>query len=140
MFFLLVWTAALRGENRDTTVLTVSIGNIRGNSGLIHVSLFNTAKGFPLEADRAIASANAPASAKGVKIILPHVPYGVYAIAVVHDENENEKVDTNWLGIPLEGVGASGDAAILFGPPDFEDSRFTVSGDSMNVTIKLKYF
>ena len=29
---------------------------------------------------------------------------GVYAIAIIHDENTNGKLDTNFIGIPAEGV------------------------------------
>ncbi len=33
---------------------------------------------------------------------------GTYALAVIHDENGNGKLDTNWVGIPTEGYGFSG--------------------------------
>jgi len=32
---------------------------------------------------------------------------GVYAVSVFHDENENQKLDKDFVGIPKEGYGAS---------------------------------
>ncbi len=38
------------------------------------------------------------------------IPPGRYALAVIHDENMNGKLDANWLGVPKEGYGFSNDA------------------------------
>jgi len=37
------------------------------------------------------------------------IPPGTYALVVIHDENMNGKLDTNWVGIPKEGYGFSND-------------------------------
>jgi uncharacterized protein (DUF2141 family) len=37
------------------------------------------------------------------------IPSGTYALVVLHDENMNGKLDTNWLGVPKEGYGFSND-------------------------------
>jgi len=48
----------------------------------------------------------------------------MYAVSVFHDENYNGKLDTNLLGIPREGVGASNDARGNFRPPKFGAAAF----------------
>jgi Ca2+/Na+ antiporter len=54
-------------------------------------------------------------------IILP----GTYALAVSHDQNMNGKLDTNWLGIRIEGYCFSNDARRLFGAPSYPAARFS---------------
>ena len=53
-----------------------------------------------------------------------------YAIRFFHDENRNDELDTNILGIPKEGFGFSNDAMGKFGPKDFSEWLFEVSGDT----------
>ena len=52
------------------------------------------------------------------------------------DANENEKLDTNFLGIPKEQFGFSNDAKGSFGPPSFESASFEVT-QSKKIVINL---
>jgi uncharacterized protein (DUF2141 family) len=65
---------------------------------------------------------------------------GTYAISVFHDENSNGKLDTNFLGIPKEGVGASNDAKGHFGPPKFADAAFQFPGGHLELKIAMTYY
>ncbi len=62
---------------------------------------------------------------------------GVYAVAIIHDENGNGALDTNPLGIPTEGVGASTNPRV-FGKPKFDQAQFTLKGNA-SITIETKY-
>jgi uncharacterized protein (DUF2141 family) len=53
------------------------------------------------------------------------IPPGTYAIGVYIDENENEKLDTNFFGIPKEQYGFSNNAK-AFGIPKFEAASFVI--------------
>jgi len=65
---------------------------------------------------------------------------GDYAIAAVHDANGNELVDTNFLGVPIEGVGVSNNALPRLSLPRFDACRFAVAaGESRNLSIALRY-
>ena len=67
-----------------------------------------------------------------------HAPAtGTYAIAVVHDENGNNKMDVA-IFLPREGFGFSRNPAITVGPPSFKAASFAVTGD-MRQSIKMKY-
>ena len=72
--------------------------------------------------------------------IKPDVRPGIYAVAVLHDENENDEMDFNFLGMPLEGYGFSNDAAAMFGPPSFEAAAFKLSPRASYIPIKIRYF
>ena len=66
------------------------------------------------------------------------LPSGSYAIALIHDENGNNKLDTV-LGIPREGFGFSRNPVIHFGAPSFKSAEFPVLAGSVDETVKVKY-
>jgi uncharacterized protein (DUF2141 family) len=67
------------------------------------------------------------------------IPPGTYAITVIHDENMDGKLDTNWLGIPKEGYGFSNDVKPLLGAPPFSAASFQHDGGTLDLTISLHY-
>ncbi|PHQ61172.1 MAG: hypothetical protein COC10_12515 [Sphingobium sp.] len=72
-------------------------------------------------------------------VVLGQLAPGSYAIAIIHDENGNGKLDT-FAGIPREGVGFSRNPAIRFGAPSFHSASFAVTGGAVEQDIRLKYF
>lgn len=66
------------------------------------------------------------------------LPLGTYAIAVIHDENNNSRLDT-LAGIPREGFGFSRNPPIRFGAPRFAAARFTVATDANQQQIRMRY-
>jgi uncharacterized protein (DUF2141 family) len=64
---------------------------------------------------------------------------GTYALAVIHDENMNGKLDTNEVRIPTEGYGFSNDASALMGAPSFNAASFPYDGQNLALTITLNY-
>ena len=64
---------------------------------------------------------------------------GTYAIAVFHDENSNGKLDSNFMRIPREGVGASNAAKGHFGPPKFDAAAFHFVGGRPELKITITY-
>jgi uncharacterized protein (DUF2141 family) len=60
-------------------------------------------------------------------------------VSVFHDENSNSKLDTNFMGIPREGVGASNKAKGHFGPPKFHDASFPFAGGRLDLQITITY-
>ena len=62
------------------------------------------------------------------------LPAGEYAILVIHDENSNELLDTNFIGMPKEPVGVSINPKKS--KPDYVKSKFTVTGSS-SLTLNI---
>ena len=67
------------------------------------------------------------------------IPPGTYAMAVIHDENMNGKLDTNWRGIPREGYGFSNDVTAAMGAPSFSAASFSYNGENLDLTMSLHY-
>jgi uncharacterized protein (DUF2141 family) len=66
------------------------------------------------------------------------LPEGEYAIKAFHDEDANDDLNTNFLGIPVENYGFSNNARGMFGPPSWEDAKFRFNDDNKVVEIRIK--
>jgi uncharacterized protein (DUF2141 family) len=118
----------------------VKILNIRNSTGAVACALFESPDGFPTEFLH---------SATNIMMIkikdtqarcdFEDIPRGRYALAVIHDENMNGKLDTNRLGIPLEGYGFSNDAKAFLSAPSFRAASFPYDGQNLALTISLNY-
>lgn len=115
----------------------VQITGLRNTKGQILVCLTANPKAFPdCSKDKAsVRMAVKAANASAFTIVAP--TNGTYAIAVVHDENSNNKMDTT-IFLPKEGFGFSRNPTITVGPPSFKSASFVVDGD-MHQTIQMKY-
>lgn len=115
----------------------VSITGLRSAKGQVLVCLTTNPKAFPdCSKDKSsVHLAVRAANAADFKVAAP--ADGTYAIAVVHDENSNNKMDLA-LFLPKEGFGFSRNPAIGMGAPKFASASFAVAGDTRQA-IRMKY-
>jgi len=73
---------------------------------------------------------------KSSKITI-YLPKGKYGVVAFHDLNNNEKLDTNFIGIPTEPYGFSNDARAMLSKPDFEETLVNLISE-LNITFELK--
>lgn len=119
------------------TDLHVDVAKLRNAKGMLRLCLTADPKNFPACVDDARAvTRSVPASQ--TDMVFTGLPAGDYALAVIHDENSNNKLDT-MLGIPREGFGFSRNPTITFGPPRFTAARFTLAGDANRQQVRMKY-
>lgn len=121
--------------------INLSISNIKNTNGSILISVFNSAEGFPGDEKKAIAKykiEKISASTASFKII--GLKPGKYAISLLHDENNDLVCNTNILGIPNEGIGCSNNPKSVMGPPKYKDAEIVYTGETMSLSIKMKYF
>ena len=119
--------------------LTVKIAGIRSDRGSIYCELFARPDGYPKDASQAAQTQKVAIHQRAASCLFEGVTPGTYAVAAYHDENGNGKLDTNFLGIPSEGVAASNDAKGTMGPPSFEKAKLAVTGAELGITIHLSY-
>ena len=93
----------------------------------------------PKKADKAVARLTAKIVERKAVCDFTGVAPGTYAVSVVHDENSNGKLDTNFIGMPREGVGASNDAKGHMGPPKFSAAAFQYAGGRLDLKIHVNY-
>ena len=106
--------------------LIVEVEGVQSSTGNINVAVYNKAEGF-LKFEKVYKSDSTRAIAGQTRVRISDLPNGEYALAVFHDENGNDLLDTNWLGIPKEPVGFSNARMKTFGPPSFKECAFVLS-------------
>ncbi|MFK7914163.1 MAG: DUF2141 domain-containing protein [Pseudomonadales bacterium] len=117
------------GAAASNPELHLSIDNIRTDQGPIMIQVMNSEAAFNGKA-AAIASLILPAREGSVSAVLNALPAGEYAIRVMHDVDGDGELKTNMVGMPKEPWGISNNAAGRFGPPQWEDARFTLPATS----------
>jgi uncharacterized protein (DUF2141 family) len=129
IFFTSILLASAQEESFN---LTVNIAGLNSDKGSLLVGVYSTKEDFlkkPFKSD-IIKIIN-----KKSLVIFKDIPKGVYAVSFVHDENDNKKMDTNFIGIPKEDFGCSNNATGFMGPPKYEDAKFMLEE---NKTIDIK--
>jgi uncharacterized protein (DUF2141 family) len=123
----------------ETGQLKVKITGLRKPQGNIMGSLFNSKEGFPGDASKAIKKTVVKIESGELVFYFKDIPFGTYAVGVMHDENNNKEMDTNFIGIPKEGFGVSNNAKGKFGPPSYDDAKFQFTKDGQEIAIKVTY-
>jgi len=119
--------------------IQVEITGLRNDQGKVLCSLNTSSEGFPKKAEKAIARGSSDISERHAVCQFTGLAPGTYAVSVFHDENSNGRLDTNFMGIPREGVGASNNAKGHFGPPKFDAAAFLYRGGRLDLKITLTY-
>ena len=123
----------------QAATLTVTVSPVRNDQGLVQLCLFTGPRGFPeCAGDPSVQRRRLPAQ-PGVMTTTFDVPPGVYAVTVFHDEKRLGRVETNFIGIPRSGVGASNNPTARFGPPGFDAAAFTMPDRPASIAITLRY-
>jgi uncharacterized protein (DUF2141 family) len=121
--------------------LVITVIGIRNDKGHIAASLFNEEKGFPNEDSRAVGRKLSPIRDRGTIIVFDGLTSGTYGVALLHDENKNNKLDSNLFGFPREGYGVSNNPRPARRSPRFSDARFVVvqTGKEQTIEVKIIY-
>ena len=94
----------------------------------------------PAHEQRALAEERA-GSERGepFTVAFDNLPPGTYAVGAYHDENGNGDLDTNLLGLPIEGYALSNGVRAILAPPRFTDAAFTVGGGDKPIALHIRY-
>ncbi len=138
-FLLSVSLPAVLYSGQQKGDITIHFEDLRNIQGGIGVLLFTSPKGFPGNPENAYINYYSTLSAPNHTVKFYELDYGTYAVSAFHDENSNKKLDTNWLGLPREGVGVSLNALRPFGSPRFRDAAFELNSSSATLNIGINY-
>ena len=123
---------------RSKVRLLVTVTGLRNNKGHVAASLFNSDKGFPDEDKHAVARQIATIKDRTASLVFNDLTPGNYGVALLHDENKNDKMDSNRFGFPREGYGVSNNPKPSRRSPKFSDARFTVSPSNKEQAVEIK--
>ena len=109
-------------EIRGDISLEMEINNLESNKGPIYIRILD-------ENENPVIVGTSPVINYSAEISFDSIFPGKYAIQFFHDENKNQKMDFNLIGIPKEKFGSSNDVKPILGPPKFEKMLFEIYED-----------
>ena len=122
-----------KAQENDGITLTVIIENVLNNDGHILSALHNE-ESF-LKSDGLIMNREKAEKGK-LTLIFENVQPGEYAVSVLHEANDNQRMDFEANGMPIENYAMSNNP-MLMGPPKFDDVKFTVGTDDIESILRF---
>ena len=123
----ILWGGGVASAARADT-LTVQIENIEASQGTVMLQVIAGEAEFN-EQGRPVASFMQRAQAGAMMFSTSGLPAGEYAVRIMHDVNDNGELDSNYIGMPTEPWAFSNNATGSFGPPGWDQVKFTLQGD-----------
>lgn len=132
-------TDSTKGNDKLCSIL-VNVTNFKSSKGQLQLGLYNKAEDFP-DKDRTYDALIVSVEGGDMSVKMDSIEAGNYALSVHHDENKNDKIDQNFMGVPQEGFGFSNNASGTFGPPPFDNAEFQLKkGQKKELSIKLQHY
>ena len=113
--------------------LTVKVSDVKKGKGHLMIALYKSEEDY--KSDKASFAQKVEALNSQEIVIFENVPDGDYAIKMYQDENDNNEMDFNMVGIPKEGYGFSNNVG-MFGAPEYTEAKFLVK-ESTAIEIDL---
>ena len=122
-------------QTPNTGKLTIKVTGIRNTEGNIRIALRTDENTI---VDSKIVEIDPKTST--AEAVFDNLAEGTYGVAVIHDENKNEKLEFNDSGMPIEGYGHSNNPAKRPGPPSFDETKFAFAAPGSSIEIALIYW
>lgn len=129
--------SAIAGIAMAQSDINVTVTDIESDKGKIILMLFEQADGFPSAKENAFKRVKLDAKEGTVSYTFNDIPVGTYALSVAHDENDNDEIDRNFIGMPKERVGALNQTG--FGKPSFNRSKFELSRATDALKLEITF-
>lgn len=131
-----VCLAALSAAPAFAADLTVNLEGLRAQGGLIKVALVDSLAAWDGKA-APVQATGAPAKGETAQFTFKDLKPGRYAVMITHDENGNGKLDTNLIGMPVEGYGFSNNPRVMR-KPTWDETRFEVGASNLAINVELR--
>lgn len=132
---LIILTSSSIARGQRTGKLIVKVTGIHNAEGNIRVAVRTDETNIAAARIATIDPKTLTAEA-----VFDGLPEGDYGVAVIHDENKDEKLDFTEFGMPTEGYGHSNNPSKRQGAPDFNETKFIFAAPTTAITINLIYW
>lgn len=129
-------TVALAAPEPKVASLTIEVTGVQTDRGHILVALYTKPDTWT-NPDAAFATRKVDARKGVVSVTFGDLPAGSYAIAVMHDADDDGEMTTGLFSIPKEAYGFGNDARAPFSAPSFGESVVLVSRET-KVVVNIK--
>lgn len=117
--------------------LMVEVQNIDQEKGMIWLGIYRSEEEFLIK-EKCILIGKEVQKGQVMELQVDDLPYGDYAFALFHDENNNGVMDQNLIGIPSEPFAFSRKPPSRFRLPTFEEVKFNFQQKTMTISAPLK--
>jgi len=121
-------------QAQQSGTIKVTITNASSDEGKVLIGLYNSEASFLKKTYKGTMSKTVDGKCE---VEFKDVPYGEYAVSIFHDENDNNRLDANFMGIPKEDNACSNNAKGFMGPPKYKDAKFNLDQEKVVIPIKL---
>ena len=129
------WTASDCANPPDAPAMRIELSDVKSDKGNIRVALYNMDDDEFLASGARIARIDVGAEQGDMDICLPLPHAGSFAMAILHDENANGRLD-----VFSEGYGFPNNPRLMFSPPNAKEAGFAVQdGETVVLPITMKY-
>ena len=138
LFFAFAVTLILIAGPASAARIIVTINGLHNALGNVFVGLYATPSKF-LNGNQSDAMRKVRANTGPITVAFDNLPPGTYAVGAYHDENANDHLDTNLLGLPTEGYALSNGVRAVFSKPNFYEAAFSVGAVDKPVALHIRY-
>jgi len=120
--------------------VSITISNIRSERGLVRLALYDRPDQFPDEPWKSYTFEKTQLDEGSLQVTLIDIPPGFYAISILDDEDENDRMKYCILRMPKVGYGFSNNVKPGMKCPPFEKCSFRVNQGNTHLRIEMRYF
>ena len=128
--YILMFIGVFLSSNKNITVTTTSLINDKGKVSFVLFDKVTFMK-RPLKLKRALIIDGKS------KVTFENLKKGEYSIVCFHDKNNNDRIDFDESGVPIEEF-ASTKHRLIFGINSFENSKFSLEDENLNLEINFQ--
>lgn len=114
--------------------VTITVPNVISDQGKVYFALYDSEENFNQR--KAIAAEMSTIESGKAAVIFKDLDPNFYAVVCFHDANDNQRMDFEENGMPLEDYGSTNNIR-TFGPPSYSDSKFELKDKDLTFEIKF---
>ncbi|GLB50268.1 DUF2141 domain-containing protein [Neptunitalea lumnitzerae] len=130
---MILLTSLIHAQEKNTYTINAQVTNVKSAEGNVIFSLHTKDTFMKGSGIKMVVATIENGVAKAT---FTDIEPGTYAIMVLHDENENKRMDFEATGFPKEDYGMSNNP-MAFGPPNFNDAKFDITTEDKDFTIRF---
>ena len=130
---VLVWFGSVNAEQSISSV-TIELSGLESREGVVFVGLCTEAEYETFDCNNAMLKPDPD----GVRHTFSDIAPGIYGVTVLHDANENGRMDFNFFGAPKEQWGASNNPPPRMGRSKWADVAFEVGAQPITLNIRMQ--
>ena len=132
---------AAGGNTEKGCTLRIHVDGLRNSKGNLGSVIFKSSDGWPEDLSKAFRTGPTPIppGARQTTAVWQDLPPGDYAVAAIHDENSNARLDRNIIGIPREGFGFANNPHVGLTAPAFKLAIIHLQCPATETNIHLQY-